>query len=95
VPPIFPREELLYLEAIKERWGSIILLVLVWQQLKPADEARLLHPLHDELLPKAKEYVTKKAIVSVGRAQSDSLADARQKLQKIRRCPASRPNFPE
>jgi hypothetical protein len=65
----------LNLEAIRERWNSVFLLVAVSSQLETrADEARVLNLLHGEVLPKAQEYVAakKNAIVSLGRAQSDN-----------------------
>jgi len=64
------------LEAIRERWNTVFFLVLILAQLgNSADEARILNLLYDHVLPKATEYLTDKRnyVMSIGRAQSDSL----------------------
>jgi hypothetical protein len=65
------------LEATRERWDSVLLLVIVVSQMETwSDEAKILNLLYEEVLPKAKVYVTakKNAIVRIGGASDNQLA---------------------
>jgi hypothetical protein len=66
----------LNLEATRERWNTVVFLVLISSQLgNSADEARILNLLYKDIFPETKKYLISKKnyVVSIGRAQSDSV----------------------
>ena len=65
------------LEAIRERLTTVFLLVVATTGMETwNDEARIFNVLYDEVLPKAKQYITAKqtAIVKIATAAADNIS---------------------